>query len=153
MNNEKFQKAFEVEKKRIDGTLTIFDVYTYFEALVLICNQSVYAEDELYDMEKIIQFIIADDVKFWLKIVNTKLETGKGEIKKSHIKIKMSDMGALKFLSKSYPEDITEIFRLLRSGDIKFRSKNSDTFTIILLLKFLIVITEEELKDKSIKMS
>lgn len=153
MSEDLLQKAIEIERKRDDGTFEPNDVYDYLEIITWISNQSVYAEDEIYSLQKTLQFKLTSIIKFWLKIENNKLHIGKGKTESPDITIRMSNEGAVKFFSNSTVELLNEIYSLFRKGAIRVKGDDADTQGILLLLRFLMTIAEEELKDMRAKLN
>jgi len=152
VSEEKIQKALEIERKRVDGTFEPNDAYDYLKVLSWISNQSVYAEDELYSLEKTIQFKLTGIKKFWLKIENNKLDIGEGVTESPDVTIRMSEKGTVKFFSKSTAEFTNEISALFRSGAITFKGNVEDRTPLLILLRSLMAIAEEELKDMKTKL-
>ena len=152
MSEELFQKAIEIERKRVNGTFEPNDIYEYLETITWICNQSFYAEDELYSLEKTIQIKLIGIIEFWLKIENNKLHIGKGEIESPNLEIRMSEKGAVKFFSKSSVKFVNEITGLFRSRAIELGGNDPDRFPLLILLRALMGIAEQELKDMRAKL-
>ena len=147
MSEDKIQKALEIERKRVEGTIGPNDVFDYLKGLSWISNQSVYAEDELYGLEKTIQFNLTGIKEIWLKVENNKLYIGEGKIESPDMTLRLSNEGAVKFFSKSTAEFGNEITGLIRSGAIIVKGNPVDRTPLFILLRALMAIAEEELND------
>ncbi|MHA2035020.1 MAG: SCP2 sterol-binding domain-containing protein [Promethearchaeota archaeon] len=152
MSEEEIQRARELEKKRLGGTFKSSDVYNYLMGISLISNQSVYAEDELYGLEKVLQFNLPGIKDFWLKIENNKLKIREGINETPDVTVKMSEEGAVKYFSGSSIEYLNEVTTLFRSGAISFKGNTADFNPLLILLRGLMAIAEEELKDLEAKL-
>ncbi|MBY8985058.1 MAG: SCP2 sterol-binding domain-containing protein [Candidatus Lokiarchaeota archaeon] len=152
MSEDKIQRALKLERKRVDGTLKASDVYDYLKAISWISNQSVYAEDELFGLEKVLQFNLLDIKNFWLKIENNKLKIGEGVNETPDVTVKMSEEGAVKYFSRSSIEYLNENATLFRSGAISLKGNPADFNPLLILLRGLMAIAAEELKDLEAKL-
>jgi hypothetical protein len=147
MSEEEIQRALGLERKRLDGTFKSSDVYNYLMGISWISNQSVYAEDELYGL-----FNLPGIKDFWLKIKNNKLKIGEGVNETPDVTVKMSEEGAVKYFSGSSIEYLNESATLFRSGAISFKGNQADINPLLILLRGLMAIAEEELKDLEAKL-
>ncbi|MHA2006330.1 MAG: SCP2 sterol-binding domain-containing protein [Promethearchaeota archaeon] len=147
MSEEEIQRALDIEKKRVECNFKASDIYDYLLGISWISNQSVYAEDELYGLEKILQFNFLNVTNFWLKIENNKLRLAKGVNEAPDVVVNMSEEGALKYFSGSTIEYLNEAANLFKSGAISFKGNVVDANPLLILLKGLMAIAEEELKD------
>ncbi len=147
MSEEKIQQALELKRKRLEGTFKSSDVYDYLKGISWISNQSGYAEDELYGLEKVLQFNLSGIKDFWLKIENNKLKIGGGVNETPDVTVKMSEEGAVKFFSGSSIEYLNEAATLFRSEAISFKGNTADFNPLLILLRGLMAIAEEELKE------
>ena len=152
MSEEEIQQALKLERKRLGGTFKSSDVYNYLMGISWISNQSVYAEDELYGLEKVLQFNLPGIKDFWLKIENNKLEIGEGIIEYPDVTVNMLEEGAVKFFSGSSIEYLNEEATLFKSGAIGFKGNIADFNPLLILLRGLMAIAEEELKDLETKL-
>jgi len=147
MNEGEIQRALEFQRKRVDGTFKSSDVYDYLLGISWISNQSVYAEDELFGLKNVLQFNLPGIKNFWLKIENNKLKIGEGVYETPDVIVKMSDEGAVKFFAGSSIEYLNEVNTLFRSGAISFKGNTVDANPLLILLRGLMAIADEELKD------
>lgn len=90
-------------------------------------------------------------MKFWLKIENNKLHLEEGKNKFPDITIILSKEGAVKLFSEINTGFGEYLSTLFRSGTIRVRGNTDDTVPLLILLRFLLEITKEELKDKKAK--
>lgn len=147
MSEEKIQRALELDRKRVDGTFRSCNVYDYLIGVSWISNQSVYADDELYGLEKVLQFNLPDIKSFWLKIENNKLKISEGVNETPDVTVRMSEKGVVKFFSGSSIEYLNEMTSLFRSGAISLSGNEADANPLLILLRGLMAIAEDELKD------
>ena len=147
MSEEEIRRALELQRKRLDGTFNSSDIYDYLIGISWISNQSVYAEDELYGLQKVLQFKLPSIKNFWLKIENSKLKLGEGIYETPDVIVKMSEEAAVKFFARSSIEYLNEVNTLFRSGAINFKGNTVDANPLLILLRGLMAIAEEELKE------